>query len=201
MADLTVDDVEAFTGGRLSSADDEVQRMLDAALATSRRYSGWHVCPVREADEIVLDGPDSRILYLPTRKLVELTSIEENGVDQALATLTWSAGGPPGLLESPVRVRKRTRGWWSGDYQAITVIMDHGYTEDEAVDWRFGVLSLVSQMGTYLSSGRSDIDLIQKRIDDVSYSWTNPYTAMAQDMIGSMGAIFDDFVLPSAEVL
>lgn len=201
MADLTVDDVEAFTGGRLSSSDDETQRMLDAALTIARRDAGWHVCPVREDDEITLDGPDSRILNLPTRKLVLLTSIEEDGVDLTLTDLSWSAGGPPGLLERPVSVRKRSKGWWSDDYQAIVVTMDHGYTEEEAADWRYGVLTMISQMPVYATAGRGDADLVSKRVDDVAYSWISPYSAAAQDILFSMSSIFDDYRLPRLELL
>lgn len=202
MADcVTVADVEIFTGGRLLANDDNVKQMLAAALATARRDAGWHVCPVVEDDEITLDGPDSRILNLPTRKLVTLTSVAEDGVDLDLTTLTWSAGGPPGLLERPVSVRKKSKGWWSEDYQSVVVMMDHGYTCDEAEDWRYAVLSMIDQMASYTVTGRSDADLVSKRVDDVAYTWANPYAVMAEDVLFSVKHIFDDYKLPRVELL
>jgi hypothetical protein len=201
MPELTVGDAQTFTNDRLLASDANVQLMLDAALAMARRDCGWFVCPVTVGDEVVIDGPDSRILNLPTRKLNDLTEVTEDGVTLTLADLSWSAGGPPGLLERPVSVRKRGRGWWSAEYQAVTVTMDHGYTEEEAADWRYAVLSMVDQMAGYVVTGRSDADLVHKRVDDVAYTWANPYTAMAETALFSVRHIFDDYKLPRLEFL
>lgn len=83
MAELSPDDVQDFTSGRLSSSDPEVARMLEAALVAARRYCGWVVTPVVTDDAITLDGPGSRILVLPTRKLVTLTSVSEREIGRA----------------------------------------------------------------------------------------------------------------------
>ncbi len=205
MPELEASDVTTFTNGRLL-ADAATQQMLDAALITARRDAGWHVCPVRTDDEVVIDGPDSRILYLPTRKLAGngISLLKEDGVTRNLSTLTWSAGGPPGLLEGPVRVRKRNRGWWSEDYQAIEVTMTHGYTEEEAADWRRAVLSMVDQMALIPvaeASGVSEFGLTRKQVDDVAYSYGNPYVAAAEDMILSMAHVFCDYRLPRVEFM
>lgn len=200
MAELTTSDVEQFTGGRLYADDPEVARMLQTALVVARREVGWHVSPVAELT-LVLDGPDSRILFLPTRKLVTLTSVTENGVGLSLADLTWSSGGPPGLLERPAAIRKNGRGWWSGAYQSIEVVLTSGYTEDEAADWRQAVLSMVDQMAALSTTGRGDSDLVSKRVDDVTYTYGNPYAAMAQESIFGMSSIFDDYRLPRVEFM
>lgn len=176
--------------------------MLDAALVTSRRECGWHVSPVRYGDILVLDGPQSRILMLPTRKLVSPPSITEDGIAVASADIRWSAGGPPGVLERPVGVRKKSTEFWSCDYQAIEVTMDHGYTEDEAADWRQAVLSMVDQMGSMVFAGRSEADLVSKKVDDVTYTWgAGPYTAMARDSLTSVASILADYTLPRLEFL
>jgi hypothetical protein len=205
VAELEASDVATFTNGRLA-ADAVTQQMLDAAQITARRDAGWHVCPVRTDDTVIIDGPDSRILYLPTRKLVALTSIEEDGT--ALTPLadkvSWSAGGPPGLLDGPVRVRKRGRGWWTPEYQGIEVTMTHGYTEEEAADWRRAVLSMVDQMALIPvaeSTGVSEFGLTRKQVDDVAYSYGNPYVAAAEDMILSMAHVFADYRLPRVEFM
>lgn len=199
MPELTTLDVENFTNARLDSLDPNVQLMLNGAVTLARRQAGWHVSPVREDDEIILDGPDSRILYLPTRKLNALTSIEEDGVDLDLATLRWSAGGPPGLLESPVRVRKRSKGWWSDEYQAITVVMDHGYTEAEAADWRLAILGMVDEMSRLLSS-TSDFGLTRKTVDDVTYAWSD-ILSIAEGALYSAKCVLDDYKLPPVEFI
>lgn len=173
--------------------------MLAAALTVARRQVGWHVSPVRLGEQFIIDGPDSRQLPLPTRKVVELTSVTERGTALNVADLEWPAGGPPGILERPIVVRKRSGGFWSGAYQAIEVTMDHGYTEAEAADWRQAILTLVDQMGSL--SGRGETDLISKKVDDVTYTWGNAYTAMAQDVIYSVSSVLDNFMLPRLEFL
>jgi hypothetical protein len=67
--------------------------------------------------------------------------VDSNTVD--LSTLRWSAGGPP--YPGPPGRCTQDGGFWPCHYQAVTVVMDHGYTEDEAADWRFAVLSMVDR--------------------------------------------------------
>lgn len=200
MAELTPEDVEQFTGGRLLASDPEVERILDTALVIARRETGWNVSPVTRVT-LLLDGPDSRMLFLPTRKIVNLVSVTENGTSLNIADLTWSAGGPPGLLERSAVIRKRNRGRWSGDYQSIEVVMDSGYTEEEAPDWRQAILSMVDQIASLSSTGRGSSDLVSKRVDDVTYTYGNPYAGMAQQAVFGMGSIFDDFRLPRLEYM
>jgi hypothetical protein len=197
--ELTTADVEQFTGGRLLNDDPEVQRMLDAALVTARRECGWHVTPVRYADTVVIDGPNSRMLELPTRKLVQLISVTEAGTLLSLADLRWSAAG---VRDRPVIVRKRSQGFWSGEYSDIEVVMDHGFDDAAAADWRQAVLSMVDQMGSMVFAGRSEADLVSKKVDDVTYTWgAGPYTAMAQESLTSVSSILADYTLPSLEFL
>lgn len=197
--ELTPADVELFTSGRLVASDQEVVRMLSAALAIARREAGWHVSPVVEDDVVVLDGPGSRILTLPTRKLVELTSVVEDGVAWDPADLRWSAGGPPGITERPVAVRKRSGAFWSGEYQAIEVTMTHGFTAAEAADWRQAVLSLVDQVASI--TGRDEASLVSKKVDDVTYNWGNPYSAAAEGVLYSVKSILCHYELPRLEFL
>lgn len=198
MGELTPADVELHTKGTLLADDPEVQRMLDAALVAARREVGWHVSPVRLADAVVIDGPCSRILDLPTRKLIELISVTEDDVIIPLSDVRWSAAG---FTDRPVRVRKKSAGFWSCDYQAIEVVMDHGFTEDEAADWRQAILSVVAEMGSMISGGRSEADLVSKKVDDVTYTWGSGYAALAQESLTSVSSILDDYRLPRLEFL
>lgn len=201
MAELTVADVEDFTNGRLRSDDPEVARMLEAALVTARRYCGWVVTPVVAVDTVILDGPGSRILVLPTRKLVELTSISENGTQLSLASVSVTPGGPPGITSRPAAVRKSSGGWWSRTYQSIEVVMTHGYTEQEAADWRYAVLSMVDEMGQIQMSGTSELDIVSKKVDDVTYRWADRYANAAESSLYSFTSMFDGYRLPPVEFL
>ncbi len=148
MAELAVDDLIAFSGGRLTDSD-ETERILADAWAAVRRYCGWHVSPVRLNDTVTVDGPNSRVLWLPTKKLVDLHSIVENDVviysDSSGSTTTepyWHTSG---------RVTKTSRAYWTWKPRAIDVVMDHGYTEEEAADWRGFVLGVADRKS--LSTG------------------------------------------------
>lgn len=165
MAELAPSDVETYTGGRLLASGTETQRMLDAALVAARRFTEWPVSPVRLADTVMVDGPCSRALHLPTRNLLDLTAVTEDGTVLDLAKLTWSVHG---------WVRKDSGAYWSCKYQSITVTMDHGYTEAEAADWRQAILAMVDQMSQIKSSpsgGPSAQNLVEKQVDNVRYKW------------------------------
>lgn len=178
--DLTVDDVAQYTKGRLSADDPETQRLLDAALAAARRDVGWHVSPPVLDDTVTLDGPGSRILRLPTQKLNDLTSVSEDDVELDLADLRWSTA-----TNHEVHVRKRNHTYWSRYYQSIVVVMDHGYTAEEAGPWRQAILAMVDEMS---STGRSDADLASKSVDDVSYTW---FANKAEQALFSVSATLD----------
>lgn len=188
--DITVGDVEQFTGGRLLASDAEVQRMLDAALATARRYTGWHVSPVITDDVVVLDGPGSRILQLPTRKLRGITEIVENTVDLDLTKLTWSATGA---------VRKKSDAFWTCAYRSITATIDHGYTAAEAADWRQAILSMVDEMSfvpaTVSGSAAGDAGLVRKKVAEVEYQWGDGMGTLAERALFSVRNILDDYRL------
>lgn len=201
MAELSAADVEDFTSGRLDGSDLEVARMLEAALVTARRYCGWAVTPVITDDAITLDGPGSRILLLPTRKLVALTSVSENGSPLSLVSLSATPGGPPGVTSRPAAVRKSSGGWWGRTYQSIDVVMTHGYTEAEAADWRYAVLSMVDEMGQIQMSGTSELDIVSKKVDDVTYRWADRYANAAESSLYSFTSIFDGYKLPAVEFL
>lgn len=98
----------------------------DVARSAARRFCGWHVTPVREDDEVTIDGPGSPLLVLPTLRLVELTKVVENGVELDVDNdLFVSARG---------LVRKRSGACWAANYGAIVVTMTHGFPTDVDAD-------------------------------------------------------------------
>lgn len=201
MAELSAADVEAYTNGRLTEDDPEVKRMLAAALQVARQECGWHVSPVRTAVSLTLDGPNSRILWLPTMKVVALTSITEGSTLLNPTTISLSAGDGPDMPRRAA-LRKTGASWWSAEYGSIHVVMDHGFTEVEAVDWRQAVLSMVDQMALLpvnAATGTSDFGLQRKQVDDVRYQWGPQYSAMAEDVLFSVTEILASYRLPSVE--
>lgn len=197
MAELSGADVEEFTQGRLPD-DDDTALKLKAALIAARRAVGWHVSPVK-TETITLDGPGSRILWLPARKVVALTSVEEDGVDLDVTRLSLSAGDGP-YRSRPLALRKKSGGFWTDQYGGVVIEMQYGYTEAEATDWRQAILQMVDQIGM-ATAGFSEMNLSRKTVDDVTYQWANPYTAMADEAVGSVYHILCDYALPTVELI
>jgi len=209
MGELTTEDVRDFTNGRLQAdpaGTGQVTQMLNAAVSVVRRDAGWHVCPVHTDETVTLDGPDSRILYLPTLKLRQLISVEENDTALDLTKLRWTSGPvasqTPEVATQQATVRKRSGGWWNCEYQSIVVHMTHGFTEAEASEWRRAVLTMVDQMSLVPVggfSGFSQAALKSKRIDDTAYAFDNSYVMMAEDMLYSVDSMLSRFRLPRVE--
>lgn len=187
MPDLTAADVETFTRGRLSASDPVVQDILDAALVRARNYVGWAVSPVVEDDVLTLDGPGGRRLFLPTAKLVSVSSIVENG-----STVDPSSYVPSADIEQMIY---RKNGCWTREYAGIVVTYTHGFTEEEAADWRRAILLMVDRMSREQQSGaRSDDDLVRKKVDDVEYQWVD-WGDAASRAINSVESMLDRYCL------
>jgi hypothetical protein len=186
VAELDTTDVETFTGGRLSANDDNTEAVLAAALAAARRYCGWHVSPVREDDEFTLDGPGGILLSLPTRALIELSEVIEDGVTLTVANLDVS--------KTTGTVQKHPRARWTSRNGAIAVTMTHGYTEDQAADWRRAVLQLADSMAAEAAGQRESADLTSKKVDDVEYQWAGGILS-TNDRLAAMFSAYR--ILPS----
>lgn len=138
---LSAADVVTYTGGRLDATAAQV--WLARGLAMVRRECGWSVTPTVTDEEVTLDGPGSRLLVLPTLKLVALTAVSEGGVAVEVDDLQWSARG---------LVRKTSGAPWSADYRAIVVTMTHGF--DAAPDFDLAVLSVTDRISLAPTGGR-----------------------------------------------
>lgn len=150
--------VTSYTGGRLSG--DDATLWLNVALAAARRWCGWHVTPIVEDDEQVLDGTGSTMLLLPTLRLVTLTSIIENGRDIDLATVECS---PRGMVRKIShlshhgyygRHEHRFNGGWTSKLGGITVKMTHGFDADAVPDFESAVLSIADRSSQAPDGGK-----------------------------------------------
>lgn len=173
MAELSPTDLETYTQGRLSAVDPNTATHLDRALATARNYCRWHVTPVETNVVMTLDGPgkwgglkvglgglyfpsgsyitgvlrQSRsgadTLFLPTKKLLGIQSIVEDGVTLLPESSTYT--GDFKWSEDGIVVKTNHQPW-TPNFQGLTVTFTHGYTEDEAADWRAIVLSMADRI-------------------------------------------------------
>lgn len=188
MPELTPDDVNRYTKGRLPGGTDaDTQNLLDAALAAARRYCGWSVSPV-ETVTLTVDGPGGRVLSLPTLNLIAVTAISESGVAWDVANLDTS--------RKQGTVEKHPYGHWTSRKGAISVTMTHGLTETEAADWRRAVLRLADLMDRDgRDTQRTSGELIRKKVDDVEYQWA----AGLIDTDERLNALFSGYrILPEA---
>ena len=142
---LTKQIVAQYTDGRLAENDDETQRLLDVGLAAARRFCGWPVL-LEEDAELELDGPGGPLLRLPTLRVVELKEIAEDGTALLLSDLYVSKLG---------MLRKKSGEWFSGNFGAITVKLDHGF--ESAPDFEQAVLSFIDRESYAPSGGRARV--------------------------------------------
>lgn len=183
MGELTAADLSTYTKGRLPN-DDDTQDLLDAALSAARRWCGWVVTPVETDVTIQVDGPGGRVLSLPTLNLITLSSVSECGVVLDVSRLDKS--------QRKGTVEKYPYGCWTSRAGAIEVKMTHGFTEEQAADWRRAVLRLADLMDR--DDKKRDGDMIEKRIDDVTYKWAAGLISTDE----RLKALFSDYrILPS----
>lgn len=179
MAELSPDDLPTSIRG-LFADDEAAQDAIDAVLASARRYCGWHVSPVKSDDAIDMDGPGGKVLSLPTLNLLSVSSVTELGVDLDVANLDRSRR--KGTLTKPF-------GYWTGRDGAIVATVTHGYTEDEAEDWRAAITRLVGIRAREARSQRDDPQMASKKVDDVEYGWFATLIS-TDELLGSMFAAY-----------
>lgn len=200
--DLAPSDVQTYTNGRLDAGDAATQQMLTAALRVARNSVGWMVAPIQMAVTVELDGPDSKYLMLPTLKLVTLTSVTEDGTSLDVSTIKASLGDGS-LTRRRVSLRKRSRDYWTDNMGEVTVVMDHGYSNADAADWREAVLMMVDQMSlvpVQAATGASAFGVRSERVDDVSTTWL-PYTQIAESVLFSVENVLAGYRLPQVEFM
>lgn len=80
------------------------------AVGVVRDYCRWHVAP-EVTEEVTVDGPGGAVLHLPTLRLVELSSITNDG--EPVADPDWLTSG-------------MVRGCWTGRGRGVVATMTHG---------------------------------------------------------------------------
>jgi hypothetical protein len=134
----TVPQYEELTG---QTAPPGTADALAGASAAIRRYCGWHIAPVINA-VLTLDGPGTRILMLPTLRMVDLNAVTEIARDGTTydllpdVDLEWSINGT---------VRKRSGGWFTTVLRGLVVDLDHGFAMEDVADLTQVVLNMVAR--------------------------------------------------------
>lgn len=171
MADLTTADLESFTKNKLLQGDRETYRLLNAALREVRNYCQWHVSPV-VTETVTLDGPGDWVLYLPTKRIMSVASVVEDGVTLNVSTdISWSEHGE---VVKPTANALWNR-MWSSKFRSIVVTFTHGYAEPEAEDWRSIVLAVAERMSQAKGLvGRADLQVGPYRVGAFDPD-VNPY--------------------------
>lgn len=174
--ELTPYDLQTFTQGRLIASDPNAEMALDFALQKVRNHCHWNVSPVETVMDMDFDGPGmwgglavgagglhyasggyvagvlrrvrtgATQLYLPTKKLLSIQSIVEDGV-----TLDVTPGGDVSWSSDGTVIKNSGAPWTfnlasnSKGAQGISVSFQHGYTAKQAKDWRRIVLMIADR--------------------------------------------------------
>lgn len=85
-----------------------------AAVAEIRDFCQWHIAPVLP-EIVTVDGSGGRLVFLPTLRLVEVTSVTNGGTVLDPVPDSWSENG---VLEG---------GRWSTKRRGIVAEIVHGY--------------------------------------------------------------------------
>lgn len=123
---------------------------FQAALASARALCGWHIAPL-VSHTVTLDGDGSRLLLLPTLRLVSVESVKNDG---AIVT---------GFEQSTSGMLRLSGGCWSRKLGGIEVTFMHGFDELPA-DIAGVVLSAASRPA-------ADIQPVQQGIGPFTVSY------------------------------
>ena len=60
---------------------------------------------------------------------------------------------------------------------------------------------MVDEMGQIQLSGTSELDIVSKKVDDVTYRWADRYANAAESALYSYSNVFSSYMLPPVEFL
>jgi hypothetical protein len=150
---------------------------LAAASSTVRDYCHWPISRTGP-ETTVLDGPGARVLQLPALHVVDIDSIEIDGVLLDPAAYRWSVIG---------LVKRLDGAHWPDTYQSISVTWTYGY--ESVPDSIVAVVCGMAGRGLDNPRGRA-----AEALGD--YSVTYSRTGAGPALIGSDTAILDHYRLP-----
>lgn len=111
-----------------------------AALHAVRQFCGWHIAPVIEED-LTLDGSGQAALLLPSNRVEKIISLQEDGKDIDVTTLSVSEDGI---------VEKAGRKPWTRNYGGVSLTLRHGYEQFDDLE---GLVSTLAARAAVTGSG------------------------------------------------
>lgn len=112
----TAEQMSERTDGIIAADRPFIGYALDVATRMIRDHCGWVVGPVT-TETFHLDGPGSRLLVLPTLRVVEVTAVRQDDVALDMSTVRVSRDA--GMLRASSAL--------SDEFGAIEVDLRHGY--------------------------------------------------------------------------
>ena len=86
---MSVEDFKEYTGGVMSSSDEQIEATLAAVSAVVRSYCGWHISPVVEC--IWTGDADGRLVQLPAMNVLSVRSVSVHGAETS--DYAWRSSG------------------------------------------------------------------------------------------------------------
>ena len=155
-------DVAAASGGQVAAADPRLPTQNKGATDRVRRRGGWHVAPVI-TETITLDGEGTASLPLPSRRVLDVTSLKINGEDAPADTWDYSQAGM-------LRLRQGT---FPDRFRSVEVTLTHGYADAPAM------VSLIIQ--AVLGACASPMGATREQAGSISASWSRTGLGLTEE--------------------
>lgn len=107
---VTTGDLDDYQSG-------DADTLIEQAQSAIRSYCGWHIAPLIEDVEVVLDGRGTRHLWLPSLHVTAVSEITDETTTLTSEDYDWSASG----------YVERRNGYWSERPRQVRVTFSHGY--------------------------------------------------------------------------
>lgn len=120
---VTADDLLELGQGRFTDRD-LAESTLVRVWGAVRSYCEWHIAPVQESVTLVVDGPGSPVVQLPTLRLLDVLEVREEDRVVDRSAFMWSADGS---------IKKRV-GCWTREWRGIEVVCTHGFDSAPGLD-------------------------------------------------------------------
>ncbi|EEI16272.1 hypothetical protein [Corynebacterium lipophiloflavum] len=114
---------------------------INLAVETLRDLAGWHVWPIR-SDTVTVDTAGDSVIFLPTLRLLDVTSVEVDGTPVPLDSIEWSESGM-------IRFKQRPR----RGFRRVTATIRHGFESTPLTAVAMHMASRSKQPGTNMAVG------------------------------------------------
>lgn len=123
--------------------------MVDRAVSTVRALAGWHVWPVRE-EQLVELVPGDGVVIFPTKRLIDLISLDVDGTDYPVDRLVY---GEEGVVYVP-GLHPRA----DGIPRKITATVVHGFeSPPDLISVILSMAKRAQQAGTNVTVGQISV--------------------------------------------